>query len=437
MLLILLLILIIVIVLCDDNINIISNTATTTTTTTTTTSSTTTTNDLIVSFDNIIPLTLIEKLIGECTTIASFSLNRENYLHGKSQTYWYDITNNNNTTNNNDNTKLLTLEKVILLLSNYLNNTIITSNDRLRPKKPIIGAEFWVQSRSQTENINFHYDKDESIASNKHYLVHPILSTVLYLTDEGSPTVILNQTSPDGNIEIPIVPQQGYFIYPKKNRYMIFAGDLQHGVCGTCNYYLMNDKKRKNDKKRITLLVNWWDQKPEEPNTRPLRNGEMKIIANKNYVNTLNKKVETEVFNDELLTIQEQERDKLSKEIITTLTSINNMYIPIINDRNNLDHNIKSHILELPPGDFFNFYIMSNISKHGAYYVQWNDNQMNGPIGILNLFNKNQVNAMFRLIQPKILLLYDHTDVDLFNAFSFVIYPLVISLLLILLTLFD
>ena len=48
---------------------------------------------LVVSFDNAIPLSLMDKLIAECTTISSFSLNRENYLHGKSQTYWFDTKN--------------------------------------------------------------------------------------------------------------------------------------------------------------------------------------------------------------------------------------------------------------------------------------------------------------------------------------------------------
>ena len=305
-----------------------------------------------------------------------------------------------------------------------MNETIVNENNRLLPSKPIISAEFWVQSRSQTDNINFHYDKDESIASNKHYLVHPVVSTVLYLTDEGSPTLILNQTSPDGNIEIPLVPEQAYLVYPKKNRYMLFAGDLQHGVCGSCNYYLMNEKKRKNDKKRVTLLVNWWHQKPEEPNTRPLRNGEIKIIANKNYVNNLNRKVETEVFNDELLILQDQERDKMTKSLTKIITPITDMYLPPITNRYLLDNNIKSHQIELPPGDHFNFYLANNISKHGVYYVQWKEDHMFGPIGMLNLFNKNQVNAMFRLPQPKLLLLYDHTDTALFNSYSFIIYPL-------------
>jgi hypothetical protein len=54
----------------------------------------------------------------------------------------------------------------------------------------------------------------------------------------------------------------------------------------------MNEIKNKERKMKEELKQQAENQKPEEPNTRPLRRGERKIIANKNYVTTLNKKVE-------------------------------------------------------------------------------------------------------------------------------------------------
>ena len=42
----------------------------------------------------------------------------------------------------------------------------------------VVGAEWWYQARDTTENIGFHYDKDEGIASNEMRMVYPQISTV-------------------------------------------------------------------------------------------------------------------------------------------------------------------------------------------------------------------------------------------------------------------
>ena len=47
-----------------------------------------------------------------------------------------------------------------------------------RAETPIIGAEWWLQERSSTENIGFHYDKDEAYASEHMTMRFPEVSTV-------------------------------------------------------------------------------------------------------------------------------------------------------------------------------------------------------------------------------------------------------------------
>ena len=90
-------------------------------------------------------------------------------------------------------------------------------------------------------------------------MAFPVLSSITYITGFGAPTLILNQTSLDGNIEFPEVPHEGFLSYPKRNRHVIFRGDLNHGVSHTLS---MDD----NSEQRVTLLVNWWARKPMEPN---------------------------------------------------------------------------------------------------------------------------------------------------------------------------
>ena len=62
----------------------------------------------------------------------------------------------------------------------------------------IKGAEVWVQGRlpppSPEATLGFHYDKDETLATRTGRMHHPHLSSILYLTDNGGPTMIVNQT---------------------------------------------------------------------------------------------------------------------------------------------------------------------------------------------------------------------------------------------------
>ena len=60
----------------------------------------------------------------------------------------------------------------------------------------------------------------------------PEVSTVTYLRSDGAPTVVLNQTTPDGNMEIPETPTEGWLCYPQANKHLLFRGNLQHGVSG-------------------------------------------------------------------------------------------------------------------------------------------------------------------------------------------------------------
>ena len=92
-----------------------------------------------------------------------------------------------------------------------------------KERTKLAGAEWWVQMRNTKENIGFHYDKDEGVASEEQWMKMPTMSSVFYLTDAGAPTLVLNKTTNrGGNRQTPIVPDKGYFSYPKKNRYFMF-----------------------------------------------------------------------------------------------------------------------------------------------------------------------------------------------------------------------
>ena len=139
--------------------------------------------------------------------------------------------------------------------------------------KHIVGAEYWVQVRRGDADGGFHYDKDESAASNKQRMIFPSLSTITYLTDGGAPTVILNQTTNQfGNDEVPAVPSEGYLSFPATGKHIHFNGKAQHGVAGgICQTGC--------DKDRVVLLINWWDHAPEPPNCQRLSTARVKDLG--------------------------------------------------------------------------------------------------------------------------------------------------------------
>ncbi|KAL1527468.1 hypothetical protein AB1Y20_016133 [Prymnesium parvum] len=95
---------------------------------------------------------------------------------------------------------------------------------------PVVGAEWWIQEREAHEGIGYHYDKDEAYASERMTMRFPEVATVTYLSGSGGPTFIVNQTTPDGNAEVPELPSDGCVSYPEPNKHLLFRGNLQHGV---------------------------------------------------------------------------------------------------------------------------------------------------------------------------------------------------------------
>ena len=118
-----------------------------------------------------------------------------------------------------------------------------------------------MQQQRPRESIGYHYDKDEALASAEMTMRFPEVSTVTYLRERGGPTMVLNQTTPDGNEEIPPLPRRAWISYPRRNKHLLFRGNLQHGVSGELSVW-PDDQAHS----RMTLLVNWWRDAPKLPN---------------------------------------------------------------------------------------------------------------------------------------------------------------------------
>ncbi|KNC48398.1 JmjC domain-containing protein 4 [Thecamonas trahens ATCC 50062] len=120
------------------------------------------------------------------------------------------------------------------------------------------GGEWWIQDRAADNVLHFHADcaegREETTLS-----MHPLVSTVLYLTDVGGPTVVYNASvAPSGGdydpfrLE-PASPSSGAVVWPRLGRMLAFDGRLIHGVA---------HDDPPSSAKRVTLLINFWRHRP-------------------------------------------------------------------------------------------------------------------------------------------------------------------------------
>ena len=77
------------------------------------------------------------------------------------------------------------------------------------------------------------------------------MSIVLY--SAAGPTAIIDQQfDAEQGRAVPDSPSRTALIFPSKNNYVLFDGRLGHGVLGSSS-----------KKPRMTMLINWWVEKPQ------------------------------------------------------------------------------------------------------------------------------------------------------------------------------
>lgn len=99
------------------------------------------------------------------------------------------------------------------------------------------GAEWWTQQRAEDDPKEYHMDTAITWCRDNGWpddllsacFFYPAIGSIVYLTDEGGPTAVFNQTPGIFGME-PLVPSEVALIFPKRNRLMLFNGAKYHGV---------------------------------------------------------------------------------------------------------------------------------------------------------------------------------------------------------------
>jgi hypothetical protein len=209
------------------------------------------------NFENVFAEELVEALLRELQPLDAMAKVGGTLPFGKRQTFWIG----------RDQPPRCAAERAIKLLQE------LTFPDSLGGPAAfgIAGCKYWVQARGSDSDVDFHYDKDEGLATTRQTMKHPPLVGVTHLEEWGAPTVVLNQTSiANGNLDAPTIPSSGWLVYPKRNKHCIHRGDLHHGAPQD-----MAAAPVPNGAKRHSFITSWEIEKPLEPNCRRASDAEL------------------------------------------------------------------------------------------------------------------------------------------------------------------
>jgi hypothetical protein len=143
----------------------------------------------------------------------------------------------------------------------------------LRPKLPpalaegrgIIGVEWWLSRMRTTDvRVDFHRDRDEKLALAGGPLIHPRVSSVLFLNQvKGGLLAVTAEDPCEDNPSKAPEKLDLELAAPRPNRFVVFRGNLTHGVLDA-NNQIPDHPLPGNPPLRLALIMNWWHERPTD-----------------------------------------------------------------------------------------------------------------------------------------------------------------------------
>jgi hypothetical protein len=128
----------------------------------------------------------------------------------------------------------------------------------------LAGVEWWLsRMRTSDVQVDFHRDRDEALVACTGEVVHPALSSVLFLNRcRGGLLAVLDRPPDERNPACAPEPFDADLVRPWPNRLAMFAGDATHGVLDA-NGEIPHGRLRARTPLRLALVMNWWTRRPE------------------------------------------------------------------------------------------------------------------------------------------------------------------------------
>ena len=129
------------------------------------------------------------------------------------------------------------------------------------------GAEFWTQRVSVHKPCKLHWDCDEMLGQTDGVLECPLMSAILYIGDEGGPTLMVGRSPTDELEGHAAWLERAWLTWPHAGQLVAFPGDMLHGVlplprpeAGSSSAHLSSS----GGALRQTVLINLWPRSPQE-----------------------------------------------------------------------------------------------------------------------------------------------------------------------------
>lgn len=134
----------------------------------------------------------------------------------------------------------------------------------------VVGCEWWVHSKAASRSLGnqhghqMHFDTEEGVLYSECEVVHPIVSSVLYLSGAAvaGPTVVLDQRY---NADHPA--PSAHVSHPADGHLLLFPGDRLHGVCPAAPRLPPKPQRAGRQTplcrahklpRRVTLMIGFW-----------------------------------------------------------------------------------------------------------------------------------------------------------------------------------
>ena len=141
--------------------------------------------------------------------------------------------------------------KHVLRLSASISSTI---------EAETVGAEFWTQRVDPHAPCKLHWDCDEMLGQSDSITDCPLMSAIVYISDEGGPTLMIGRSPIDDLGEHAAWLERGWLVWPHCGQVAAFPGNMLHGVLPLRT----QSATRRTPTLRQTVLINLWAKRPSQ-----------------------------------------------------------------------------------------------------------------------------------------------------------------------------